>query len=590
MMDTFCRFCVNFDKHQGRYAEKHKIEDNAYDHPPYRTIVCRVQVHIYHLRRPKVSPAQANMDPMARVMSLSAHAPTWVNARAISKIQSLRNFVPRRYMARPSKTRAGQSPGHTGGSSKWYVAAYAAIIPIISCIAKNNAYISPVQALARECGMSSLTPREIVAELDKYVVGQEQAKRMVAVALRNRWRRQRLEPSLREEVAPKNIIMMGPTGVGKTEIARRLARLANAPFVKVEATKFTEVGYVGRDVESMIRDLMEIGINIAREQANAAARPAAEAAAESRLMDLLLPHSYGQEERKTTREKLLQQFRLGYLDSREVEMEIAETQSPKSIDIFAIPGMEQVGSQVKDMFSKAFPPKRVKRKMKLRDAYNALIAEETANIVDQDALVDKARENVEQNGIVFIDEIDKIASTTQNRNSDISREGVQRDLLPIVEGSTVNTKYGMVRTDHILFMAAGAFHFSKPSDMIPELQGRFPLRVELSALGKDEFLRILTEPDNALTRQYAALLATEQVSLDFREDGLQEIAAFAEEINSSAENIGARRLYTIMEKILADISFDAPEKPGETLVIDRDYVREHLKDIREDQDLSRYIL
>lgn len=437
--------------------------------------------------------------------------------------------------------------------------------------------------------MSALTPREIVAELDKYIVGQEQAKRMVAVAMRNRWRRNRLDPALRDEVAPKNIIMMGPTGVGKTEIARRLARLAGAPFIKVEATKFTEVGYVGRDVESIIRDLMEIGINLVREQENARVREAAEAAAESRLMDLVLPNSFGQEERRSTREKLLQQFRQGFLDAREVEMEVTE-QPGKTIDIFAIPGMEQVGGQVKDMFSKAFPPKKSRRKMKLRDAYNVLVQEETARLVDQDALVEKARECVEQSGIVFIDEIDKIASGSQSRTSDISREGVQRDLLPIVEGSTVNTKYGMVRTDHILFMAAGAFHFSKPSDMIPELQGRFPLRVELSALGKEEFLRILTEPDNALTKQYEALLATESVQLRFSPDGLEEIAAFAEEINGSAENIGARRLYTIMEKILADISFEAPDCPGETVDVNRDYVREHLKDIREDQDLGRYIL
>lgn len=438
-------------------------------------------------------------------------------------------------------------------------------------------------------GMSNLTPREIVAELDKYIVGQEQAKRMVAVAVRNRWRRQRLEPELRDEVAPKNIIMMGPTGVGKTEIARRLAKLSGAPFVKVEATKFTEVGYVGRDVESIIRDLMEIGINLAREQENAAVRQAAEAAAESRLMDLVLPHSFGKEERQSTREKLLQQFRLGFLDSREVEIEVTE-QPAKSIDIFAIPGMEQVGGQVKDIFSKAFPPKRTRRKMKIRDAYNVLVQEETGKLVDQDALIDKAREHVEQSGIVFIDEIDKIASASQNRTSDISREGVQRDLLPIVEGSTVNTKYGMVRTDHILFIAAGAFHFSKPSDMIPELQGRFPLRVELGALGKEEFLRILTEPDNALTKQYAALLGTEKVRLEFSQDGLEEIAAFAEEVNGTAENIGARRLYTIMEKILADISFEAPERTNEAIVVNRDYVREHLRDVRDDQDLSRYIL
>lgn len=437
--------------------------------------------------------------------------------------------------------------------------------------------------------MSNLTPREIVAELDKYVVGQEPAKRMVAVAVRNRWRRQHLDPELRDEVAPKNIIMMGPTGVGKTEIARRLARLSGAPFIKVEATKFTEVGYVGRDVESIIRDLMEIGINLVREQENAAVQKAASAAAEARLMDLVLPDSFGKGERQSTREKLLQQFRLGFLDNREVEMEVTE-QPARSIDIFAIPGMEQVGGQVKDMFSKAFPPKRSRRKLKIRDAYNILLQEETGRLVDQDALVDKARECVEQSGIVFIDEIDKIASSSQNRTSDISREGVQRDLLPIVEGSTVNTKYGMVRTDHILFMAAGAFHFSKPSDMIPELQGRFPLRVELSALGKEEFLRILTEPDNALTKQYAALLGTEKVRLQFSQDGLEEIASFAEEVNGSTENIGARRLYTIMEKILADISFEAPERPDEIVIVDREYVRSHLKDVMQDQDLGRYIL
>ncbi|MFT3958561.1 MAG: ATP-dependent protease ATPase subunit HslU, partial [Desulfovibrio sp.] len=406
--------------------------------------------------------------------------------------------------------------------------------------------------------MSTLTPRGIVAELDKFVVGQEQAKRMVAVAVRNRWRRQHLAPELRDEVSPKNIIMMGPTGVGKTEIARRLAKLSGAPFVKVEATKFTEVGYVGRDVESMVRDLMEIGINLVRDEENARVRKAAEAAAESRLMDLLLPSSFGSEERASTREKLLQQFRLGFLDDREVEVEVTE-QGGGSVDLFAIPGMEQMGGQVKDMFSKAFPPKHSRRKMKVRNAFAVLVQEESGRLVDQEALVDKARERVEQTGIIFIDEIDKIASSSQNRTSDISREGVQRDLLPIVEGSAVNTKYGMIRTDHILFIAAGAFHFSKPSDMIPELQGRFPLRVELQPLGKEEFLRILKEPDNALTKQYEALLGTEQIRLSFTDDGLEEIAAFAEDTNTRTENIGARRLYTIMEKILADISFDAPE-------------------------------
>ena len=436
--------------------------------------------------------------------------------------------------------------------------------------------------------MSTLTPREIVAELDKFVVGQEQAKRMVAVAVRNRWRRQHLPEELRDEVAPKNIIMMGPTGVGKTEIARRLAKLSGAPFIKVEATKFTEVGYVGRDVESMVRDLMEIGINLVREEENARVRAAAEAAAESRLLDLLLPNSFGGD-RNDTREKLRQQFRLGFMDDREVEVEVTE-QPAQGMDMFAIPGMEQMGNQVRDMFSKAFPPRRNRRKMKVREAYNVLIQEESGKLVDQEALVDKARERVEQMGIIFIDEIDKIASSSQNRTSDISREGVQRDLLPIVEGSAVNTKYGMVRTDHILFIAAGAFHFSKPSDMIPELQGRFPLRVELNALGKDEFLRILTDPHNALTRQYAALLGTEQIRLQFSEDGIEEIAAFAEEINATSENIGARRLYTIMEKILADISFDAPDMSGAQIVVNRAYVQEHLRDVREDQDLSQYIL
>lgn len=437
--------------------------------------------------------------------------------------------------------------------------------------------------------MSALTPREIVAELDKFVIGQEQAKRMVAVAVRNRWRRQKLAPELRDEIAPKNIIMMGPTGVGKTEIARRLARLSGAPFLKVEATKFTEVGYVGRDVESMVRDLMEIGINLVREEENARVRAAAEAAAESRLMDLLLPHSFGQEERSSTREKLLQQFRLGFLDERELEMDVTE-QGGKGIDIFAIPGMEQMGGQVRDMFSKAFPPKRSRRKLKLRAAFALLVQEESARLVDQEALTEKARERVEQSGIIFIDEIDKIASSSQHRTSDISREGVQRDLLPIVEGSVVNTKHGMVRTDHILFIAAGAFHFSKPSDMIPELQGRFPLRAELQPLGKEEFLRILTEPHNALVKQYEALLGTERVALRFTPDGLEEIAAFAEETNARAENIGARRLYTIMEKILADISFAAPEMAGAEIVVDRAYVNEHLRDVRDDQDLSRYIL
>ena len=438
--------------------------------------------------------------------------------------------------------------------------------------------------------MSTLKPHEIVSELDKFVIGQNKAKRMVAVAIRNRWRRQQLPEDLRDEVAPKNIIMMGPTGVGKTEIARRLAKLSGAPFVKVEATKFTEVGYVGRDVESMIRDLVEIAISLVREEETARVQKKAEAEAESRLMDLLLPSSFGSPEREGTHEKLRQQYRLGVIDDREVEMEVTETPGA-SIDVFAIPGMEHMGDQMKGLFSKAFPPKRSRRKLKVRDAYKLLVQEESAKLVDEEKIVRLAKERAEQVGIVFIDEIDKIASAnSQSRTSDISREGVQRDLLPIVEGSAVNTKHGIVHTDHILFIAAGAFHFSKPSDMIPELQGRFPLRVELDPLGREEFLRILKEPDNALTKQYTALLKTEQVMLSFTDDGLEEMASFAQEINSRSEDIGARRLYTIMEKVLADISFDAPEMPGAQVVINRGYVREHLTDVREDQDLSQYIL
>lgn len=441
--------------------------------------------------------------------------------------------------------------------------------------------------------MNALTPREIVSELDRFVIGQEHAKRMVAVAMRNRWRRQQLAPSLRDEVAPKNIIMMGPTGVGKTEIARRLAKLCGAPFIKVEATKYTEVGYVGRDVESMVRDLMEISITLIREEEAERVRAKAERRAEERLLDLLLPSSQnsGDESRQGTREKLRTMWRQGHLDDREVELQVEEQASGPQLDMLNAPGMESLGSQFRDMFSKAFPSKRRMRRMKLREAWDILVAEESSALMDEDKVVDAARTRVEQTGIIFIDEIDKIATgNSGQRSSDISREGVQRDLLPIVEGSVVNTKYGMVRTDHILFIAAGAFHFSKPSDLIPELQGRFPLRVELTALGRDEFYRILTEPNNALTLQYRALLATEGVTIDFKDDGLNEIASFAEEINNQTENIGARRLYTIMEKILADISFDAPDCAGEVVTVDRQYVQTKLEDVRVDKDLSRYIL
>ncbi len=432
--------------------------------------------------------------------------------------------------------------------------------------------------------MSELTPRQIVAELDKYIIGQEEAKRMVAVAVRNRWRRQRLPAELRDEVAPRNIIMMGPTGVGKTEIARRLARLCQAPFIKVEATKYTEVGYVGRDVESMIRDLMDIAVNLVRSEEAEAVRSRAESAAEERLLDLLLPG----EGRDGTREKLRALFRQGHLDDREVEVEVKEQSQP--IGIMSIPGMEQLGGQMRDAFGKLFPSRAHRRKMKVGAAWRHLIEDESSKLVDEDKIADLARERVEQMGIVFIDELDKLASTAQNRSSDISREGVQRDLLPVVEGSSVNTKYGMVNTDHILFIAAGAFHLSKPSDLIPELQGRFPLRAELEPLGKEEFYRILTEPDNALTRQYEALLDTEGVRVEFTDDGLREIAAFAEDVNSRTENIGARRLHTIMEKILAEISFDAPDKAGTTLVVDREQVRCQLAEIAADVELSRFIL
>ena len=461
--------------------------------------------------------------------------------------------------------------------------------------------------------MSNLTPREIVSELDKYIIGQDAAKRMVAIAMRNRWRRQQIDPELRDEIAPKNIILMGPTGVGKTEIARRLARLTNCPFFKVEATKFTEVGYVGRDVESMIRDLMEIGVTMVRKEETEKVRIKAEKHAEERLLDLLLPRSKPQqsgpagffmgsasgeieekvEEPKdsATREKFRQMFRSGQLDEREVELEVT-VQSGAQVEIMAIPGMEEMGSNLQNAFSNMFPGKRKPRKMKIKNAYQVLIDEEADKLIDPDAVNELARERVEQQGILFVDEMDKIASRQDHGSggADVSREGVQRDLLPVVEGSVVNTKYGMVKTDHILFIAAGAFHFAKPSDLIPELQGRFPLREELSSLHKEEFYQILTEPRNALTVQYKALLETEGVAIDFTREALEEVAATAEKINEEAENIGARRLYTILEKILANLSYEAPDRSGQKIVIDREYVREQLGDIVENRDLLRYIL
>jgi len=465
----------------------------------------------------------------------------------------------------------------------------------------------PGAAEEERTALDELTPREIVSELDKYVVGQKAAKRAVAIALRNRMRRQKLAPDLAEEIIPKNIIMIGPTGVGKTEIARRLAKLTNSPFLKVEASKFTEVGYVGRDVESMVRDLVEIAIDMVREEKLEDVADKAELNAEERLLDLLLPPSSSSrpaessggvviegsttlaESHSRTREKLRQQLREGKLDDRMVEIDVREKSFP-SFEINSNQGVEEMDVNIKDMLPNIFGQRTKKRKMKVSEAFEYLIQEEEQRLIDMDQVTRMAIDRVENAGIIFLDEIDKIAGRESGHGPDVSREGVQRDILPIVEGTTVNSRYGMVRTDHILFIAAGAFHVSKPSDLIPELQGRFPIRVELQSLTMDDFIKILTEPKSSLVKQYTALLETEGVKLAFTPESLEEVAHFAFRVNEGTENIGARRLHTIMERVLDEISFDAPERKGQRVNVDADYVRKMLTDIVKDQDLSRYIL
>lgn len=467
--------------------------------------------------------------------------------------------------------------------------------------------------------IQSLTPKEIVAELDKYIVGQGDAKRSVAIALRNRWRRQQVPSPLREEIAPKNIIMIGPTGVGKTEIARRLATLAQSPFFKVEASKFTEVGYVGRDVESMIRDLVEIAVNMVKKEEKERLEGLAAANAEERILDILLPppskspvHEKWQEDspgfslksepadllpaevegaENSTREKFRDMLRQGKLDDRDVELDLEETRSAPMVEIMTTSGMEDMQSNLQDAFSKIFPKKKKKRKIKIPEAMEAITQEEMERLVDMDKVIKDALQRTEESGIIFLDEIDKVASRSSGgQGPEVSREGVQRDLLPIVEGSTVTTKHGMVKTDHILFIASGAFHLCKPSDLIPELQGRFPIRVELSSLGKEDFIRILTEPESALVKQYIAMMATEGVKLSFEEDAVEELAAIAVEVNDKTEEIGARRLHTVMERMLDQLSFDADSRDGESFTVTADYVKKQLQDVVEDRDLSQFIL
>jgi ATP-dependent HslUV protease ATP-binding subunit HslU len=468
--------------------------------------------------------------------------------------------------------------------------------------------------------IQSLTPKEIVVELDKYIVGQAAAKRSVSIALRNRWRRRQVPSPLREEIAPKNIIMIGPTGVGKTEIARRLATLAQSPFFKVEASKFTEVGYVGRDVESMIRDLVEIAVNMVKVEEKERLEGLAAASAEERILDILLPPrkkpasnyeegispqslllgdsnsmsgspSLKTEEEDATREKFREMLRQGKLDDREIELDLDDSRSTPMVEIMTTSGMEDMQSNIQDAFSKIFPKKKKKRKIKIPDAVEALTQEEIERLVDMDKVIKEALARTEESGIVFLDEIDKVVSRSSGGHGpEVSREGVQRDLLPIVEGSTVTTKHGMVKTDHILFIASGAFHLCKPSDLIPELQGRFPIRVELTSLGKDDFVRILTEPESALVKQYTALMATEGVNLSFEPEAIEELAAIAVEVNEKTEEIGARRLHTVLERVLDELSFDACDREGDSVVVTADYVKKQLQDVVEDRDLSRFIL
>jgi len=447
----------------------------------------------------------------------------------------------------------------------------------------------PAQANADDILLDEMTPREIVQELDKYVVGQADAKRAVAIALRNRIRRQKLDPEMADEVMPKNILMIGPTGVGKTEIARRLAKLANSPFLKVEASKFTEVGYVGRDVESMIRDLVDIAIDMVREERLEEVAERAEHNAEERLLDLLMPpQPEASESVERTREKLREKLRAGKLDERNVEIDVKE-RGP-TLEIAGNMGMEEMDINLKDVFAGMFGQRTKKRKMRVAEAIDYLVQEEEQKLIDMEQVTRIALERVERNGIIFLDEIDKIAGREGGHGPDVSREGVQRDILPIVEGTTVNTRHGFVRTDHILFVAAGAFHVSKPADMIPELQGRFPIRVELKSLSEEDFVRILQEPKNALVKQYVALMDTEGIKLSFTDDAVAEIARFAAVVNQTTENIGARRLHTIMEKLLEEVSFQGPDLKKKTVRVDAPYVRKQLADIVKDQDLSRYIL